>query len=206
MIRVAVLDDHPLVIEGLERTIGLAPDLELVATATGLAEGTRLLESVAVDVVLVDIRLGQESGLSLIRDAQSRADKPAFLVLSSFDTPQYVDAALRLGASGFMLKTSRPQELTAAIRTIAAGGLAFEPGLIAHGAAQPIRLSRRERQIVDAVLRGRSNDEIGAELGISRKTVEGHLSKLFQRFAVGTRVDLAVRAERERWLDLPGAG
>lgn len=206
MIRVAVLDDHPLVIEGLERTIGLASDLELVATATGLAEGTRILESMAVDVVLVDIRLGQESGLSLIRDARTRADRPAFLVLSSFDTPQYVDAALRLGASGFMLKTSRPQELTAAIRTIAAGGLAFDPRLIARGAAQPLRLSRRDRQIVDGVLRGRSNDEIGAELRISRKTVEGHLSKLFQRFGVGTRIDLAVRAERERWLDLPEAG
>jgi DNA-binding NarL/FixJ family response regulator len=154
--------------------------------------------------VIVDIRLGDESGLALIRDAQAKSLAPAFLVLSSFDMPQYVDASLRFGAAGFLLKTSSPDEVFGAVKTIATGGLVFEPHLLAKGLApRPKPLTAREREIVDGVLRGRSNDEIGLELGISRKTVEGHLSKLFGRFGIASRIELAIKAEREGWLDVP---
>lgn len=204
MIRVALVDDHPVVLDGLRRAIDTDPELSLVGVAMTLSEARHLIESQLIDVVIVDIRLGDESGLALIRDTQAKPLAPAFLVLSSFDMPQYVDASLRFGAAGFLLKTSPPDSVFSAVKTIATGGLVFEPHLLAKGLApRPKPLTAREREIVDGVLRGRSNDEIGHELQISRKTVEGHLSKLFGRFGVATRIELAIKAERERWLDVP---
>jgi DNA-binding NarL/FixJ family response regulator len=128
------------------------------------------------------------------------AQKPAIVVLTAYDYPQYAAAALRLGASGFVVKTAPVAELVDAIRSAASGGLAFgrrpDPS-----AAAPV--SRRELDVVRLVVDGRSNDEIGAALGITTKTVEGHLRRLFERLAVQSRTELATRALREGWLEVP---
>ncbi|TMF35198.1 MAG: response regulator transcription factor [Chloroflexi bacterium] len=123
------------------------------------------------------------------------------IVLTAYDYPQYAEAALRLGASGFVLKTAPLPELIDAIRRVAAGGLVFSvrprsgPGLA--------RLSERELDVVRLVVDGRSNDEIGARLGIGPKTVESHLRRLFERFDLASRTELATRALREGWLEVP---
>ena len=201
-IRVAIVDDHPLVTAGLRAALGSEPDVDVVADAPTVAAALRMLEEYDLDVVIVDVRLPDGSGLDLISRAAASPENPASIVLSSFDTPQYVDAAMRLGAAGFLLKTAPTAEIVAAIRAVAAGGTAYAVSLSRSGRRwQP--LTARERAVVDGVLRGRSNDEIGVELGLSRKTVEAHLSRLFERFGVGTRTDLALRADRERWLDMP---
>jgi DNA-binding NarL/FixJ family response regulator len=109
---------------------------------------------------------------------------------------------LRLGASGFVLKTAPISELLDAIRRAAAGGMAFG---IRPGRGTEARLSGRELDVVRLVVDGRSNDEIGVRLGIGAKTVESHLRRLFERLDVASRTELATRALREGWLDVPPA-
>jgi DNA-binding NarL/FixJ family response regulator len=147
--------------------------------------------------VLLDIRLGAESGLQVLGgDAPAR---PAVIVLTAYDYPQYAEAALRLGAAGFVLKTAPVTELVDAIRRVAAGGFAFA----VRPAGRAVRLSPREHDVVRLVAEGRTNDEIGAALTIGSKTVETHLARLFERLDVSSRTELAARAIREGWLDVP---
>lgn len=194
MIRVAVVDDHPLVREGTAAIVARADDMEIAGIAGSLDELRPMLDG-SVDVLLLDLRLGQASGFDLLR-ADAGTALPAVVVLTSYDYPQYADAALRLGASGFVVKTAPTAELLDAIRRAATGGLAFgvKPG---NGVA----LSDREREVVRLVVDGASNDEIGARLGISARTVESHLRRLFERLAVASRTELAARSLREGWLE-----
>lgn len=196
-IRLAIVDDHPVVREGTAALLGAQPGLAVVGTAASLEEARALVAAVAVDVVLLDIRLGSESGLNLLA---GDGVGPAVIVLTAYDYPQYAEAALRLGAAGFVLKTAPLAELLAAIRTAAAGGMAFR---VRPRAGDRAHLSARELDVVRLVVDGRSNDEIAAGLGIGAKTVETHLARLFERFGLASRTELATRALREGWLDLP---
>jgi DNA-binding NarL/FixJ family response regulator len=206
-IRIAIVDDHPVLREGTAALLAAQPGLQVTGVASSLEEAEALVASARVDVVLLDIRLGTDSGLRWLKP-EATADgphpRPAVVVLTSYDYPQYAEAALRLGASGFVLKTAPIAELLDAIRRAAAGGLAFgvRPG---RGAAIA-RLSERELDVVRLVVDGRSNDEIAARLGIGAKTVESHLRRLFERLDVASRTELATRALREGWLDVPPAG
>ncbi|HEU6439703.1 MAG TPA: response regulator transcription factor [Terriglobales bacterium] len=196
-IRVAIVDDHPVVREGTAALLGVQPGLRMVGTAASLEGAVPLLDPTRVDVLLLDIRLGTDSGLSLLGGSEPR---PAVVVLTAYDYPQYAAAARRLGASGFVVKTAPVAELVDAIRCAAAGGEAFSCGPDPSVAA---RLTARELDVVRLVADGRSNDEIGAALGITTKTVEGHLRRLFERLAVQSRTELATRAVREGWLEVP---
>jgi DNA-binding NarL/FixJ family response regulator len=195
-IRVAIVDDHPVVREGTAALLATVPGLCIAGTAGSLEDSIPLLDPVAVDVLLLDIRLGSQSGLTLLG---GKASLPAIVVLTAYDYPQYAAAALRLGASGFVLKTAPIAELVEAIRRVASGGLAF--GVRPIGLA-PI-FTAREREVVALVVEGRSNDEIGAALGITSKTVEAHLRRLFDRLGLQSRTELATRALREGWLEIP---
>jgi DNA-binding NarL/FixJ family response regulator len=208
-IRIAIVDDHPVVREGTAAVLAQVPELEVVALAGSLLEAQQLVvRRQDIDVVLLDIRLGSESGLNLLAggstdvvgpqiDAERR---PAVLLLTAYDYPQYAEAALRLGAAGFVLKTAPLSELVDAIRRVAAGGLAFAVRPRTSGTRS---LSEREHEVVRLVVDGHSNDEIGARLGIGAKTVETHLRRLFERFDLASRTELATRALREGWLDVP---
>ena len=199
-IRVAIVDDHPVLREGTAALLGSQSGLEVVGVAGSVEEAEALLAATPIDVVLLDIRLGTDSGLRLLSSAPVES-RPAIVVLTSYDYPQYADAAMRLGASGFVLKTAPISDLIDAIRLAAAGGMAF--GLRPVGA---VRLSERELDVVRLVVEGRSNDEIAVRLGIGAKTVESHLRRLFERLDVASRTELATRALREGWLDVPPAG
>jgi DNA-binding NarL/FixJ family response regulator len=207
LIRVAIVDDHPIVRDGTAALLGAQPGLEVVGTASTVDEAVELIRREAIDVVLLDIRLGTDSGLRLLQadlaggaGSSAPGAAPAVVVLSAYDYPQYAEAAIRLGAAGFVIKTAPLPELLAAIERAAAGGMAFNvrprPGGTAH-------LTARELEVVRLVVEGRSNDEIGASLGIGAKTVETHLRRLFERFDVASRTELAARALREGWLDIP---
>jgi DNA-binding NarL/FixJ family response regulator len=195
VIRVAVVDDHPVVREGTAATIARADDMEIVGVAGSLDEIRPVLRESSVDVLLLDLRLGTGSGFDLLR-TDADAPLPAVVVLTAYDYPQYADAALRLGASGFVVKTAPTAELLEAIRRAADGGLHFgvRPG---NGVA----LSPREREVLELVVEGASNDEVGGRLGISARTAESHLRRLFERFGVASRTELAARALREGWLE-----
>lgn len=204
LIRVGLVDDHPVVLQGLDTALATVEDIEVVARGSTFAEARTILAGDDVDVLLLDVRLPDGNGLELLTQASQRG-RPAVLVLSSFKSRQYIAAALRFGASGFLLKTTPLPELIHAIRSVAAGGTAFTNEQIRNGQAGFVKLTDRERDIVRLVLAGRSNDEIAGELTTSRKTVEYHLSRLYERFGIMTRVELALRADHEGWLDIaPG--
>jgi DNA-binding NarL/FixJ family response regulator len=198
-IRVAVVDDHPVVRDGTAALLATQPGLEVVGAASSLDEAATLITTTAIDVLLLDIRLGSDSGLRLLTAERAGQPMPAVVVVTAYDYPQYADAALRLGAAGFVLKTAPVRELVGAIERAAAGGLAF--GVRPRQGVD--RLSARELEVVRLVVDGRSNDEIGGALGIGSKTVETHLRRLFERFSIASRTELATRALREGWLDVP---
>lgn len=200
-IRVGFIDDHPVVVGGLDAALSAADGIEVTARGTTIAEARDILSRKDIDVVLLDIRLPDGNGLELLSEIPAD-QRPAVLLLSSFKTPQYVAAALRFGAQGFLLKTEPMDVLLEAISRIAAGGSAFTAEQLRSGQAGYVRLTPRERQILRLVLEGRSNDEIAAAIGGSRKTVEAHLTHLYERCGVSTRVELALRADREGWLDI----
>jgi DNA-binding NarL/FixJ family response regulator len=201
LIRVAVVDDHPVVAQGMASLLGAEADVRVVGVASSLEDARRagLDSAEAVDVLLLDLRLGDRSGLDLLAVGPGAWNRPAVLVLTAYDYPQYAEAALRLGAAGFVLKTAPLAELLDAIRCVAAGGLAFTVRPTTAG----IRFTPREREVIRLVVDGRSNDEVGVALGIGSKTVETHLARVFQRTGVTSRTELATRALREGWLEIP---
>jgi DNA-binding NarL/FixJ family response regulator len=192
--------------EGTAAILRAEPDIEVITVAPSLeaAEAAGLFDGDRVDVVLLDIRLGTDSGLRALTPVPTAGEVPparsAIIVLTAYDYPQYAEAALRLGAAGFVLKTAPLPELVDAIRRVAAGGLAFSVRPASAGLA---RLSPREHDVVRLVADGRTNDEIGSALQIGSKTVETHLARLFERLGVASRTELAMRAVREGWLDVP---
>ncbi len=203
-VRILLLDDHAVVLDGLEGALARQPDLAVVARATTAAEARSILASEVIDIVLVDVRLPDGSGLELVVESNDASDRPAWIVLSSFETPQYVVTALRLGAAGYLLKTAPMTDIVEAIRRVAAGGSAFTRSQLRTAReSDALTLAPLERRIVRALVAGGSNDEIARELEIARKTVEAHLTRLYDRYGVASRTELAVRAEREGWLDRP---
>jgi len=158
------------------------------------------LDAGGIDVGLLDVRLADGSGLDLI--AERRLANPAWVVLSSFDLPQYVARAVRLGAAGYLLKTAPMPDVLAAIRAAAAGHVAFDTQQLALArAADERRLTTRERDLIRAVIAGHTNDEIGLALGLQRKTVETYLTRIYGRLECVSRSELAARAVAEGWLE-----
>ena len=200
MITVLLVDDHPLVLEALRKEVASGGEFNVHVAAT-LADAREAIDQLRPHVVVCDVRLPDGSGLQLIKDSRASHARAAFLVLSSYDTPQYVATAQRLGAAGYMLKTEPIEAILAAIRQLARGGLFFG-GLVADEFSG-IVLSEREVLVVSGVIAGKTNDEIAAQLGITRRGVEAHLSRIYARAGIASRTELAVRAERERWLETP---
>lgn len=195
-ISVLVVDDHPLVLDALRAAL-IDGGAFAVYTATGVGEGRTALQQLKPDVLVSDVRLPDGSGLELIREARTTSSATSCIVLSSFDTPQYAVTARRLGAAGYLLKTESAQTIIAAIRMVATGGTAFG----ALESAEDFALSDRERAVIAGVVAGKTNDEVAGGLGISRKGVEAHLSRLYERAGVVSRTELALKAEREGWLE-----
>ena len=204
MRRVLVVEDAEIVASGMRATVEEDKDNTVVAIVPSVELAVEVLQTRAIDVIVADIRLADGTAFDLLKRISAHPSRPPTLILSSFDLAQYVDAALRLGASGYILKTAPAKELLDAISAVAGGGWAFDRDLVSRAtAAKQLGLSRRDRQVVAGVMAGRSNDEIGADLGISHKTVEAYMTRLFERFGVSSRAELTQRAEHEQWLAPP---
>ncbi len=199
-IRIVVVDDHPAILDAIATAIRGAPDLTLAGTAGSLDAVRTLVGSDApVDVVVADVQLdGDAEGLRLLDTLG--ADGPAVLLLSSFDQPPLIRAAFERGAAGYLLKTAEVTEILAAIRIVAGGGTAFSASMLSTVRSAPRRPSDREIEVLALLCAGASNDEIGARLGVTEKTVESHLRRLFDRYGVLSRTELAVLALREGWV------
>ena len=204
MTRVLIVEDHPIVVTGILAALRATPGLEVAGTADGVANARNLLASTQVDVMLLDLRLSDGNGMDLLRELAQAGTGPSTLVLSSFMTPEHVSAAVALGASGFLLKSVDSAEIVSAICKVASGGVAFTIDQLREArGASPAPLTMTEHSVLAGLLAGRSNDEIATDLEITRKTVEGHLTRLYARFEVLSRTELALVAERRSLLDLP---
>lgn len=198
-IRLAIVDDHPLVTGGLDAALGTIEDIDVVAHGGTVGEARELLDRDDLDVVLLDVRLEDGNGIQVLAERGAR-QHPAVLVISSFKTSQYVAAAARFGAAGFLLKTVPLSGLVQAIRSVASGASVFTVEQLQKGF---VTLSPRERLIVRLAMDGLANKEIAWRIGASPKTVEGHLSSIFERFGIhGGRIELSLRAAEEGWLDI----
>jgi DNA-binding NarL/FixJ family response regulator len=203
VIRLAVVDDHPAIAAALEAAIRDRTDIELVGSTTSAAGALDLVERTSPDVVVCDLWLdGQPAGLDVLAaltDPTRRA-APRVLVLSGFDQPSFLRAAFEGGAAGYLSKASPVEAIVAAIDAVARGETCFPAVTLRALRDAPRRPSLREMGAIRLLARGASNDEIAVGLGISIKTVESHLRRLFGRYGVLSRTELAMLAVREGWL------
>jgi DNA-binding NarL/FixJ family response regulator len=197
--RIAIVDDHPMVTGGLAAALATVGGLAVVERGQTFEDARALLARDDLDVVLLDVRLENGNGLQALAERGPR-ERPAVLVISSFRTSQYVAASARYGAAGFLLKTVPLATLIEAIRAAAAGLSVFTREQLQKGF---VSLPPRDREILRLAQDGRSNKEIAGALGVSAKTVESHLTDMYQRFGInGGRMELTRRAELEGWLDI----
>ncbi len=203
-VRVAVVDDHALVADGVAALLREEPGVEVVGVAGSLDAATALIERERPDVVVCDVQLGAESGFSLVDLHPS--GRPAFVMYSSHDHASYHRAAMEAGVAAFVLKSAESAELVAAVRSAAAGRRSV-PAREARATRSIGSLpTERELEIIEHIAAGLSNEGIAAALGIGAKTVEGHLRALFDRARVTSRTELVLRAIEEGWIrQQPGA-
>jgi len=203
MIRVAVVDDHTLVLAGLEALLATIDDLELVASATTAAGARRIAVTDTPDVLVLDINLPDGSGIDVVRTLRSSAPRVAVLMLTMYDDDQSVLAAMRAGARGYVLKNADPEDVLRAIRSVAHGGAVLGPGVAAHAlevfatAAQTQAfpgLTARERDVLELIAQGLGNATIAQRLGMAPKTVSNHVTSIFAKLGVSDRPSAIIRA------------
>jgi DNA-binding NarL/FixJ family response regulator len=214
VIRVVVVDDEALVRSGFELILSVSDDVRVVATAVG-AEAVEAVRRERPDVLLLDIRMPDVDGLTVLRAVRALPEPPVVAMLTTFDTDEYVLTALRNGAAGFLLKDTEPEQLAQLVRTLAAGGVVLSPKashavLRGHpeadeGVTRVGRLTERERQVLVLVAEGLSNGEIGARVHLSPSTVKDHVSTILGKLRVGSRVQAALLAQRAGLLVDQGA-
>ncbi|MGW7356372.1 response regulator transcription factor [Streptomyces sp. NPDC054802] len=216
-IRLIVVDDDPLVRAGLTLMLGGADDIEIVGEGADGSQAPGLVDRLAPDVVLMDIRMPGVDGLTATEALRRRPGAPQVVVLTTFHADEQVLRALRAGAAGFVLKDTPPAEIVAAVRKVAAGDPVLSPAvtrqLMTHvaGSGSDTRraaaagrlavLGDREREVALAVGRGRSNAEIAAALYMSVATVKAHVSRILAKLDLNNRVQIALLTHDAGLLD-----
>lgn len=213
MIRVVIVDDEALVRSGFTLILNTAPDIRVVASATGV-DALEVIAAEKPDVLLLDIRMPQVDGLTLLSALTALPDRPAVAMLTTFDADEYVLTALHAGASGFLLKDTEPDQLAHYVRALAAGGVVLaprasrrlldtQPGRLTMDAEaeRVATLTGREQQVLALVAEGLSNAEIGGRLYLGAGTVKDHVSAILAKLGVAGRVQAALAAQRAGLLD-----
>ena len=206
MIRVVVVDDHPLFRRGLGGVLAEAADVELVGEAADGAAGMEVALEQAADVVLMDLNMDGMGGVEATSELVSRRPETAVLVLTMSADDRSVSAALRAGARGYLVKGSSGDAILAAVRAVAAGSSVLGPSVagavLARATAAGLRtgpfpeLTDREEEVLDLVARGLSNGQIARRLVVSDKTVRNHVSNVFAKLGVGDRAQAIVLARK----------
>jgi DNA-binding NarL/FixJ family response regulator len=203
-IRVLVVDDHPVVRDGLRALLGSIDGVELVAEATGGETAIREVTTHRPDVVLMDLHLPDLDGMEATRRIRRLVPGTAVLVLTMLEDDDTVAAAMRAGAQGYLLKGATQDDIARAIQTVASGGAFLGPqvarrvlGLLTDPRRDEVpfpELTARERDVLDLIASGHPNREIARQLGISVKTVSNHISNVFAKLHLADRSEAIVRA------------
>lgn len=210
-VRVVLIDDHEMVIEGLKAMLSpFAGRVQVVGEAVGADRAMAVIDELAPDIVLCDVRMAGVSGLDLCRDIRQRDPAQKVILLSVYDDEQYLFQALRVGASGYLLKGIGSDELVRQLESVHVGGSAIDAGLAARSAETAARLqsdqfwpgarhglTQRESEILSLVVTGASNRGIATKLIIGEETVKTHLSSIYRKLGVGDRTSAAATALRE---------
>ncbi|HEX5087966.1 MAG TPA: response regulator transcription factor [Nocardioides sp.] len=210
VIRLVVVDDDDLVRSGLAAILDLEPDIEVVGQGADGLDVPALVAQSRPDVVLMDVRMPRVDGISATTRLAERPDGPAVVVITTFESDDAVHDALLAGARGFVLKRARPEELLAAVRTVARTDSLVFPDAIRRVAvtrrtpAEPAwtrRLTARERDVLGHVARGQTNAEVAESLVVSVETVKSHLRSLLAKSGSRHRTELVVRCYEAGILD-----
>ncbi|SMX97304.1 MULTISPECIES: response regulator [Brevibacterium] len=202
-IRVVLIDDEPLVRAGLAAIIDSDIGLEVVGEAGDGADAIDLVQRTQPDIVIMDVRMPQLNGLEATRLLVARQDPPRVLILTTFDSDDYVFEALRAGADGFVLKRAQPEELIRAVYVVASGEVLLYPQKVREMAAEAGRredlasvaqLSDREQEVLSLMARGLSNVEIAGELFLGSETVKTYVSSLLGKLGARDRTQAVIRA------------
>ena len=214
-IKVIIADDHVLFREGTRGLIEHEKDMEVVGEASDGEETIDLVTRLHPHVVLMDIAMPKVNGIEATRRIKADYPSTAVLILTAYDNDQYIVALLEAGAAGYLLKNVSGSDLVNAIRAVYAGEAVLHPaiaqkvfsrfGSAGRGVtepAPPAELSEREMEILKLAAKGMSNQDIAAQLYLSRRTVQSHLANVFRKMDVGSRTEAVLQALRKGWLGL----
>jgi DNA-binding NarL/FixJ family response regulator len=201
-VRVVLADDHDLVRSGIKALLGMVEGVEVVAEARNGEELVKLVEDVKPDVVMTDISMPGMDGITAIAEIHSRHPEVRLLVLSMYDTVDFVKRAVSNGACGYLMKDAPPFELEQALRSVMATGSYFSPS-IAQRLLQPSEptvddeLTHRQVEILKLIAQGKASKEIAYELGLSPKTVDVHRARIMERLRLNDIASLTLYAVRK---------
>lgn len=204
--RILLIDDHPILREGLRVLIDQQPDLEVCGEASDVDTALRLVRDAGPDAIVVDISLGKESGLEVVQRARAQLPLVGILVLSMHDEMIYAERALRSGAGGYVMKQEATQQVIAALRSVLDGRMFVSPAVterLLNTLARPTssrpnysvdRLTNRELEVFRLIGTGVTSAEIANNLHISRKTVETHRTRIKEKLGAATAAELVIQA------------
>jgi two-component system response regulator DesR len=200
MIQIFLVEDQAMVRGALKALLELEPDLRVVGEASDGREALTMATAQPVDVFLLDIDMPQIDGLTAAESLRRLVPTAKIVMLTTFARPGYLDRAIRLGASGYLLKDSPAEVLAEALRKVHAGKRAIDPELAAEAIGEPNPLTDREREVLARAERGDSGPEIASALGLSPGTVRNYLSEAMDKLGATTRVEAARIAREKGWL------
>jgi DNA-binding NarL/FixJ family response regulator len=212
-IRVLIADDHALVRQGIRQFLESADDIAVVGEAQSGEQAVALAEALQPDVALLDIQMPGTSGLEATRQIKLRFPAVRVLIVTAYDEDPYVFALLQAGADGYLLKTAAVDDLVNAVRAVRRGEPALSPEVMHKVLARarsetlplapkPEELSARELAVLQLAARGLTNKAIGRQLGISDRTVQGHLANTYGKLGVASRTEAVTEALKRRWIIL----
>ncbi len=203
-IRVLIVDDHTVVRDGLSAMLEPQEDITVVGEAVDGAAGVEEADRLLPDVVLMDLRMPELDGVGAMRRIHEDHPEISFLVLTTFDTDEYIYDAIEAGAKGFLLKDASREDLFKAVRAVARGESLIEPGIAARVLNRFAQLSResapqellsgRERQVLELLAKGSANKEVASLLSLSESTVKTHVANIFQKLGVNDRTSAVTQA------------
>jgi DNA-binding NarL/FixJ family response regulator len=203
-LRLVIIDDHPLVLQGIESIVDMENDIKVVGTATSGEQAVELLQETQPDIAMVDLRLPGESGLDIIKMGKEIAPECRFIILTSYSGRADVQQAMEQKVAGYLLKEALPEEILAAICLVAKGRTYIDPGIMQLVYSQdkhdPIeQLTSREKQVLAAIAEGKSNREIAHDLYVTEYTVKKHMSQILSKLEVSDRTQAAIMAIEKGW-------